>query len=155
MIYIKLCLIANRHGRKILFRRKKQEDTKWNYVTMVLPSSYAVMDEEEMTYLEGGKEIANLSKKQCINGLCAIGLSPQVAIAGALTYTLAKCLINKVSKFGGLATAVVAGILTWAAGQVIAFGKGLARGALNNGVRVSWNWNPFKEAVGIGITVKY
>mgnify|MGYP006951588287 CR=1 FL=1 len=23
MIYIKLCLIANRHGRKILFRRKK------------------------------------------------------------------------------------------------------------------------------------
>ena len=103
----------------------------------------------------GGKEIANLSKKQCINGLCAIGLSPQVAIAGALTYTLAKCLINKVSKFGGLATAVVAGILTWAAGQVIAFGKGLARGALNNGVRVSWNWNPFKEAVGIGITVKY
>ena len=34
MIYIKLCLIANRHGRKILFRRKKQEDTKWNYVTM-------------------------------------------------------------------------------------------------------------------------
>ena len=122
---------------------------------LVLPSSYAVMDEEEMTYLEGGKEIANLSKKQCINGLCAIGLSPQVAIAGALTYTLAKCLINKVSKFGGLATAVVAGILTWAAGQVIAFGKGLARGALNNGVRGSWNWNPFKEAVGIGITVKY
>ena len=104
---------------------------------LVLPSSYAVMDEEEMTYLEGGKEIANLSKKQCINGLCAIGLSPQVAIAGALTYTLAKCLI------------------TWAAGQVIAFGKGLARGALNNGVRVSWNWNPFKEAVGIGITEKY
>ena len=36
MIYIKLCLIANRHGRKILFRRKKQEDTKWNYVTMEL-----------------------------------------------------------------------------------------------------------------------
>ena len=36
---------------------------------LVLPSSYAVMDEEEMTYLEGGKEIANLSKKQCINGL--------------------------------------------------------------------------------------
>ena len=31
---------------------------------LVLPSSYAVMDEEEMTYLEGGKEIANLSKKQ-------------------------------------------------------------------------------------------
>lgn len=31
---------------------------------LVLPSSYAVMDEEEMTYLEGGKEIANLSKKE-------------------------------------------------------------------------------------------
>ena len=114
---------------------------------LVLPSSYAVMDEEEMTYLEGGKEIANLSKKQCINGLCAIGLSPQVAIAGALTYTLAKCLINKVSKFGGLATAVVAGILTWAAGQVIAFGKGLARGALNNAVSYTHLTLPTTERV--------
>ena len=145
-------------AEKYCLEERNRRTQKWNYSydgALVLPSSYAVMDEEEMTYLEGGKEIANLSKKQCINGLCAIGLSPQVAIAGALTYTLAKCLINKVSKFGGLATAVVAGILTWAAGQVIAFGKGLARGALNNGVRVSWNWNPFKEAVGIGITVKY
>lgn len=113
MIYIKSCPVANRHGRKIMFRRE-QEENKMELCydgALALPSSYAVMDEEEMTYLEGGKEIANLSKKQCINGLCAIGLSPQVAIAGALTYTLAKCLINKVSKFGGLATAVVAGIL--------------------------------------------
>ena len=52
-----------------------------------------------------------------------------MAIAGALTYTLAKCLINKVSKFGGLATAVVAGIPMGSSGQVIAFGKGLARGS--------------------------
>ena len=43
MIYIKLCLIANRHGRKILFRRKKQEDTKWNYVTMEHWCAQAVM----------------------------------------------------------------------------------------------------------------
>ena len=48
----------------------KKRKRRYTYMDMcydgalVLPSSYAVMDEEEMTYLEGGKEIANLSKKQ-------------------------------------------------------------------------------------------
>ena len=43
MIYKKLCLIETDIGGKILFRRKKQEDTKWNYVTMEHWCSQAVM----------------------------------------------------------------------------------------------------------------
>ena len=56
MIYIKSCPVANRHGRKIMFRRE-QEENKMELCydgALVLPSSYAVMDEEEMTYTEGG-----------------------------------------------------------------------------------------------------
>ena len=47
---------------------------------LVLPSSYAVMNEEEMTYLEGGakKLICTISATQC-NRLAA-----QTAIAGGL-----------------------------------------------------------------------
>ena len=57
MIYIKSCPVANRHGRKIMFRRE-QEENKMELCydgALVLPSSYAVMDEEEMTYTEGGE----------------------------------------------------------------------------------------------------
>ena len=49
MIYIKSCPVANRHGRKIMFRRE-QEENKMELCydgALVLPSSYAVMDEEE------------------------------------------------------------------------------------------------------------
>lgn len=57
MIYIKSCPVANRHGRKIMFRRE-QEENKMELCydgALVLSSSYAVMDEEEMTYTEGGE----------------------------------------------------------------------------------------------------
>ena len=52
---------------------------------LVLPSSYAVMDEEEMTYLEGGKEIANLSKKAMHKWTLCNWIISTSAIAGALT----------------------------------------------------------------------
>ncbi|MDE5777977.1 MAG: hypothetical protein K2I10_05655 [Lachnospiraceae bacterium] len=122
---------------------------------LVMPSSYAVMSEDEMTYVEGGAS-KFLSKGKCIDALVAIGInSPQLAIAGALTYTLAKCLIRKISTIAGLAAKVVTFILTWAAGQVVAFGVALARGALNRGVTVGWNWNPFRDPIGVTASVKY
>ena len=44
---------------KIIIKRdKKQEENKMELCydgALVLPSSYAVMDEEEMTYTEGGR----------------------------------------------------------------------------------------------------
>ena len=120
---------------------------------LVMPSSYAVMNEEEMTYTEGGKFI---SKSKCIEGLAVIGMSPSTYITAALTYTLAKCLIKKVCiALGGAAGAVVSFILGWAATQVINFGKALARGALNKGVDITWNMNPFKACIGVNATVRY
>lgn len=63
MIYIKSCPVANRHGRKIMFRRK-QEENKMELCydgALVLPSSYAVMDEEEMCYTEGGIAVTTVA----------------------------------------------------------------------------------------------
>lgn len=119
---------------------------------LVMPSSYAVMNEEEMTYVEGGKYI---SKSDCINGLCAIGMNPSTFIAATLTFTLAKKLIQKISStLGGFFGWVVGLVLGWAGSQLIAFGVGLARGALNKGVDVTWNWNIFTGPVGIECAVR-
>lgn len=119
---------------------------------LVMPSSYAVMDEEEMYYVEGGKY---LSKNQCINGLATIGInSPQLAIAGALSFTMAKMLIRKIAAFAGIAAKVVTFILSWAAGQIVNLGVAIARGALNRGVDIYWNWNLFKEPIGVGYSVR-
>lgn len=123
--------------------------------TITMPSSYAVMDEDEMCYTEGGVDIASMSKSQCIDALCQIGInSPQVAIAGALTYTLAACMVRKLSTICGLAAKVISTILTWAAGQVVQLGVAIARGALNRGVDIYWNWNVFQEPVGVGYNVR-
>ena len=122
---------------------------------LVMPSNYAVMDEDEMSYVEGGAT-KFFSKGKCIDSLVMIGInSPQLAIAGALTFTLATCLIRKVATFCGLAAKVVATILSWAASQVVAFGVALARGAINKGVTIGWNWNPLREPIGITASVKY
>lgn len=122
---------------------------------LVMPSNYVVMDEDEMIYVEGGAS-KFFSKSQCKQGLATIGInSPQLAIAGALTYTMAKCLIRKVSALGGLMTKVVTFVLTWAASQVVAFGVALARGAINRGVTIGWNMNPFRDVVGVTASVRY
>lgn len=119
---------------------------------LVMPSNYAVMDENEMTYVEGGK---TMTKNQCIDALVAIGIaSPQLAIAGALTFMLAKVLIGKIANFAGIAAKVVTVILSWAASQIVNFGVAIARGALNRGVNVYWNWNVFKEPVGVCYSVR-
>lgn len=48
--------------------------------TLVLPSSYSVMDEEEMTYVEGGKVYSiSISKKLC--GDIAAGYAGVAAVA--------------------------------------------------------------------------
>ena len=63
MIYIKSCPVANRHGRKIMFRRE-QEENKMELCydgALMLTSSYAVMDEEEMCYTEGGIAVTTVA----------------------------------------------------------------------------------------------
>lgn len=120
---------------------------------LVMPSNYAVMSEEEMTYTEGGTTV--MSKSQCCDGLAKIGIaSPQIAIAGALTYTLATKLINKVATVAGVAAKVISLVLSWAVGQVVQLGVAIARGALNKGVSIWWNWNVFKEPIGVNYSVR-
>jgi hypothetical protein len=123
--------------------------------TLVMPSSYAMMEEDEMMYVDGGAS-KFFTKGQCIDSLVAIGInSPQLAIAGALTFTLAKCLIRKVAAIGGLATAIVTFVLSWAASQVVNFGLALARGAINKGATIGWNMNPFKNVIGVTCSIRY
>ena len=120
-----------------------------------MPSSYVVMDENEMCYTEGGAEISSMTKDQCIDALAMAGIaSPEIVISGALTFTLAKVLVGKLALAGGLASKVVEAILAWGASQVVALGVAVARGAMNNGVDIYWNWDITKGAVGVGYTVK-
>ena len=121
--------------------------------TLVLPSNYAVMDDEEMMYLEGG---AFYSKTQCLNVLGAVGVNPGTYITVAMSYTLAKIVIKKAAAcFGGLAGWAVGTILAYAGSQIITFGKALARGAVNKGVNISWNWNIKRDSIGVTYSVKY
>ena len=119
---------------------------------MQMPSNYVSMDTEEMEYLEGG---AYYSKAQCTKALATLALSPYTIIAGALLYTTAKLLVKKVSAmFGGIAGWAVGAVLAYAGSQIIEFGVALARGALNNGVDVFWNWNIFRDSIGVQYSVR-
>ncbi|MFM1525212.1 hypothetical protein [Helcococcus bovis] len=96
-----------------------------------------------------------ITKSECARGLGLLGISPGTYIAMAGSYVLAKKLIGYVSNISGIAGKIVGIILSWAAGQVINFGLALARGAINRGVDVYWNWNIFREPIGVGYSVKY
>ncbi len=119
--------------------------------TLTMPSSFAVMEEDEMMYLEGGYFV---SKTDCINGIAAAGMNPSTFINAALTVALVSKAVRWVAtKFGGI-WGVVAGMLaSWAGSQVVALGLGLGRGALNKGVDIVFNLNPFKDPIGVNCTV--
>lgn len=92
---------------------------------LVMPSNYAVMNEEEMTYVEGGAVLAKVSYKKLTSFLGAVGLSFLSTYANA--HSLAS-LTKKVKSVysaikAGLASTgwgvIVAGYLTWKGGQFI------------------------------------
>lgn len=121
--------------------------------TLAMPKSYAVMDQDEMMYVEGG---AYISKTNCINGLAAAGItSPSIAIAGCVAAIAAKKFVKAALKFGGVAGWVASAICGWAASQIIAFVAGVARGAIHKGVYVTWNSNIFKGPIGVNCTVRF
>ena len=126
--------------------------TTYGTGVLQMPSNYVGMDAEEMEYLDGG---VYYSKNQCEMALAVLCLNPNTIIAGALLYTTAKLLVKKVSAlFGGVAGFLVGTVLSYAGAQIILFGTALARGALNNGVDITWNWNIFKDSIGISYSVK-
>ena len=83
---------------------------------LVMPSSYAVMNEEEMTYVEGGIKIATWV------GTAVIDAAVTVAFGGAAT-TAVGWLLGK--GVGAVTNALVSGTSVWA---------GLLKNALGNGM---------------------
>lgn len=118
-----------------------------------MPNSYVDVDRDEMEYLDGGQFY---SKNDCRLALAALAINPSTYLNIAMSYTLAKLLINKVSAmFGGVAGWAVGVVLTYAGSQIITFGAALCRGAINRGVDISWNWNIFKDSLGVVYSVRY
>ena len=125
MIYIKSCPVANRHGRKIMFRRE-QEENKMELCydgALALPSSYAVMDEAEMCYKEGGyvSRSVNWISYPIDIACTAIGLNAS-AIMGCAGAAIAKFAAKKIAGvarntiiqnlLGGAAVGFLTGIVT-------------------------------------------
>ena len=69
---------------------------------LVMPSSYAVMDKEEMTYLEGGKFYGvNLTAKQCGDVATTLGVL-------GLSFTVTSLLAGVIGLIPGLKAALAA-----------------------------------------------
>lgn len=107
---------------------------------LVMPSSYAVMDEEEMTYTDGG---TFLSKSKCRDIICGLGMNPSTFVAVALTVALATKLVNKITRYCGALASVVSWCLRYAGACVLNLARAVGGGAVCKGVDISWSWNPF------------
>ena len=104
---------------------------------MNLPTVHIELNENEMSYVDGGKYF---SAKQCKGVCAAIGMSPAALVAAAGTATV----VSKVIKYGK----VVGGPVGWAIGGVAAAGAsavskvawGFGKGAVSNkGVNISFS----------------
>ena len=121
---------------------------------LVMPSSYVVMDEEEMTYTEGGKsELAYINKtaiKQMVAGLLFVEIHSLVAIGSAgLTVKLissTSALCGKIGSFLGPVGSAVGFILGAVSASSIA--RAFVDAILKNkGVSFGWDfWRPYVEA---------
>lgn len=58
--------------------------------TLVMPKNYVLMNEEEMTYLEGGEYLGTMSSANCniIAALCSIGAAA-LTVGGAVVTLIA------------------------------------------------------------------
>ena len=90
---------------------------------LVMPKNYAVVSEEEMTYVDGG---ATYSASQCRNFVAALGLCSRQALmavaAGAAAVTKLKKLFSSFSVLGGPLTWILniaLGVLGTIAGKVL------------------------------------
>lgn len=111
---------------------------------LVMPSSYAVMDEEEMTYVEGGSVLAKVSYRDITAFLAMTGLSFLQAYADAYAITKLvkkiKVIYNTV-KSALAATgwgAIVSLYLAWKGGSFIdTFAECLDK---KKSFVVGWGW---------------
>lgn len=107
--------------------------------TMIMPANYAVVTNEEMTYLDGGVYI---SKRNCKRALGMAGLSASMSWVNSAV--LAKVLWKVALGIPSVIGKAVVGAM-WAVSYVTSklltqFAKGIAGGAIYNGVNMTWSW---------------
>ena len=84
--------------------------------TLVMPSNCVVMDEEEMTYVDGGYYISNSNLKKAI---CVIGINPIPSVLAAIGYYKLCALVSSgvaaifkfLGSFAGVAGAIVGAVI--------------------------------------------
>ncbi len=118
---------------------------------LVMPKNYAVVDEEEMTYVDGG---ATFSSNQCKNFVAALGLCSGQALiaiaAGAVAVTKLKKLFSTFSVLGGPLTFILnlaIGVIATAAGKVL-YGIGYCA-AFNKTLTVNGTAAPWDAFVDV------
>ncbi|MBR2674073.1 MAG: hypothetical protein IKE52_01255 [Mogibacterium sp.] len=118
---------------------------------MVLPNNAVFMNNDEMRYVEGGKYYSKKTCKKVFSSVATVmAISPLSVVAGAYTVmTIAKVIIQCAGKVGGLLGMVLSGIGSWAASQLYHMVMGLAKGAIGNGVDMTFNVNIKKQQFGV------
>lgn len=112
---------------------------------LVMPSSYAMMDEEEMMYLEGGYYINNVTIRAGVTSfIMASGYSLTYAIAALTPVTLAlKAVWAKVctwvgAMFGSGPGAVIGAVFGWLTAANVC-GKIALAAITNKGIEITLN----------------
>ena len=110
---------------------------------LVLPSSYAVMDEEEMCYTEGGKFYGvNLNKKQCSSVAYTLTVFSGILSVSSLTCTVLALIpglqgaLVGAKYYGALSTAF--GLSSWL----------FTEGEKHGGMYIGFEFK--KEKMGLG-----
>jgi hypothetical protein len=114
--------------------------------TLVMPSNCVVMDEEEMTYVDGGFYISNSNLKKAI---CVIGINPIPSVLAAIGYYKLCALVSSgvaaifkfLGSFAGVAGALVGAVIGALTAGSIAV---TVVDALweRKGIRVGFTWRP-------------
>ena len=76
--------------------------------TLVMPSNYVVMNDEEMCYLEGGKSVVEKGTAGRLKNVAATYMACWYALAGGYTYAAAASVASTVGV--GVGVGVVAGL---------------------------------------------
>ena len=112
--------------------------------TLVMPSNCVVMDEEEMTYVEGG---AYYSGKDCRQICAALVGSGAAMILAAGTAAIASKIFKYASVIGGVLGKVISAVVGLAIAGLCKIAYGLGYGAVSGrGVNISacpWPWESF------------
>lgn len=108
---------------------------------LVLPEKYVELDQEEMTYLDGG---AYLSGSKCRSICAAIAISPGALIAGAASAAVVSKVVKWAKVTGGPVGWIVGTAAGYATGFVSKVAYGIGKGALSGkGLSIAWSWDPF------------